>query len=411
MNKRFIKMAVVIVTAGLVFAGCTQAGNPEPEYYTVTFNAGEGGNVSPGSVEVVSGGTVGSRLPTPAKTEPPAVFWGWFTRDGTDSNWGSQFMPGTPVNADITVYARWGATAPTLCTVTFDTAGGTPVPAISGIVADSTISLPSAPTKTGYNFGGWYTEADGGGTRFTQDTPVTADITVYAKWTAKPSVGTAKTLVITDIPWTGKVTAALGTITGDNMYSSIAGDGDIIDGRAEIVLKNIGVLTNWTGTGSYHIFLWNGDLSAASSSSPTHSTDTKDPPIPFTETVTTISFMTDIVSIQNNNPVPPPDPEDSDPVAVALLTGTWNNQYNETLIFTGTALTINTVSGPTFMNGTYPYVASQDTLVVVFSDSWFPEYEYTLGNGNKSLTINIYGRGNNGTPTPDIYIKQEPVTP
>ena len=42
--------------------------------------------------------------------------------------------------------------------------------------------LPTAPAKTGYYFGGWYTATNGGGTQFTASTPVTADIMVYALW-------------------------------------------------------------------------------------------------------------------------------------------------------------------------------------------------------------------------------------
>jgi uncharacterized repeat protein (TIGR02543 family) len=51
-------------------------------------------------------------------------------------------------------------------------------------------TLPAAPTKTGYTFGGWYTATSGGGAAFTATTPVAADITVYAKWTAIPGAFT-----------------------------------------------------------------------------------------------------------------------------------------------------------------------------------------------------------------------------
>ena len=42
--------------------------------------------------------------------------------------------------------------------------------------------LPTAPIKTGYNFGGWFTEIEGGGSSFTASTVVSSNITVYAKW-------------------------------------------------------------------------------------------------------------------------------------------------------------------------------------------------------------------------------------
>lgn len=45
-------------------------------------------------------------------------------------------------------------------------------------------SLPTAPTRSGYTFSGWNTQANGNGTAFTAITPVIGDITVYAQWTA-----------------------------------------------------------------------------------------------------------------------------------------------------------------------------------------------------------------------------------
>ncbi|MDR2922598.1 MAG: InlB B-repeat-containing protein [Treponema sp.] len=44
-------------------------------------------------------------------------------------------------------------------------------------------TLPTAPTRTGYNFKGWYDDANAaGGTAFTATTAVTGNITVYARW-------------------------------------------------------------------------------------------------------------------------------------------------------------------------------------------------------------------------------------
>jgi uncharacterized repeat protein (TIGR02543 family) len=43
-------------------------------------------------------------------------------------------------------------------------------------------TLPTAPTRIGYIFGGWYTGPAGYGKWFTASTTVTTDITVYASW-------------------------------------------------------------------------------------------------------------------------------------------------------------------------------------------------------------------------------------
>ncbi len=77
-------------------------------------------------------------------------------------------------------------------TVTFDSQGADTAATPSAIAAtDNVETLPTDPVKAGKIFGGWFTEVDGGGTRFTASTPLTADITVYALW-ANAVAGTAQ---------------------------------------------------------------------------------------------------------------------------------------------------------------------------------------------------------------------------
>lgn len=73
-------------------------------------------------------------------------------------------------------------------TVAFDAQGGSPTPAPITVVYGTTVELPKAPTKTGFAFKGWNTKADGTGTTFAATTPVIADVTVYAIYTALPPV-------------------------------------------------------------------------------------------------------------------------------------------------------------------------------------------------------------------------------
>jgi uncharacterized repeat protein (TIGR02543 family) len=72
-------------------------------------------------------------------------------------------------------------------TVTFD-ANYTGGPALQTVTvtnpATSVGTLPEAPSRDDYIFEGWNTEADGSGDEFTETTPVTAAITVYAQWEA-----------------------------------------------------------------------------------------------------------------------------------------------------------------------------------------------------------------------------------
>jgi len=57
-------------------------------------------------------------------------------------------------------------------------------PATKTVAAPATVidMMPNPPTRTGYVFAGWNTEADGSGEPFTEASPVEDDITVYAQW-------------------------------------------------------------------------------------------------------------------------------------------------------------------------------------------------------------------------------------
>ena len=80
-------------------------------------------------------------------------------------------------------------------TVSFDMKGyGTQIDPITGVESGATITKPDDPTATGFNFKGWYKEAGCiNEWNFSSDT-VTADITLYAKWTQTAVSVTSVTL-------------------------------------------------------------------------------------------------------------------------------------------------------------------------------------------------------------------------
>jgi uncharacterized repeat protein (TIGR02543 family) len=67
-------------------------------------------------------------------------------------------------------------------TVTFNANGGSVSPASSTVNYGTAIGTLPIPTRTGYLFDGWYTEASGG-TKITDTTVVIVDVTYYAHWT------------------------------------------------------------------------------------------------------------------------------------------------------------------------------------------------------------------------------------
>jgi uncharacterized repeat protein (TIGR02543 family) len=199
-NGFFGIIALAVVLIFTLIACGDPGGGGDPVKYTVTFDA-NGGTVSPSSIQVESGKTVTS-LPTPSKTSGDTYFWGWFTKGGTGGDWGSLFIATTPVTGDITVYARWGSTAPTQHTITFNADGGTVSPTSKQVISgDQAGDLPT-PTKSNNTFGGWYTAINGGGSVLTSVTTVTGNITVYAKWTIiEAPVARVETRQLTDANW------------------------------------------------------------------------------------------------------------------------------------------------------------------------------------------------------------------
>ena len=103
-------------------------------------------------------------------------FAGWNTAaggSGTDHAVGSTFTMGA---SDVTLYAQW---ATNTYTVTFNGSYiGSQTVEQGGLVIE-----PTAPTRAGYTFGGWYKESGCiNSWDFATDT-VTSNVTLYAKWT------------------------------------------------------------------------------------------------------------------------------------------------------------------------------------------------------------------------------------
>ena len=72
-------------------------------------------------------------------------------------------------------------------TVKFETNGGSAVSS-QKVEKNDTATVPDAPTKDGYTFGGWYTDKDLTDA-YDFDTKVKKSFTLYAKWTAKAAFG------------------------------------------------------------------------------------------------------------------------------------------------------------------------------------------------------------------------------
>lgn len=98
-------------------------------------------------------------------------------------------------------------------TVTFDTTGGSEVEAVS-VLNGKAVSKPvSDPTREGYVFLGWYTDAQFTSPYLFGAQPVTGDLTLYARW-AQTTPGEAEYTISYDLGYDGEEIADSQTIGG-----------------------------------------------------------------------------------------------------------------------------------------------------------------------------------------------------
>ena len=102
------------------------------------------------------------------------VFRGWYTTAACTT----EFDFNTPIAADTTLYAKWDE----IYTVTFNVGNHGTAPAPQKVENGGKATKPENPTAKGWRFDGWYTD-EKCTARYDFDKAVTANTTLYAKWT------------------------------------------------------------------------------------------------------------------------------------------------------------------------------------------------------------------------------------
>ena len=150
-----------------------------PEVYTITYNVGAGTHDNPTTYDIESA------VVLKAPVQEGYTFGGWYANSD---------YTGDPITAiavgskdDIALFAQWNRDGYTI-TYTLNEGENNDLNPIDYTVTSGTITLKD-PSKTGYNFSGWYTTSD-----FTSDPvkaiPVgsTSDISLFAKWVPKTTL-------------------------------------------------------------------------------------------------------------------------------------------------------------------------------------------------------------------------------
>lgn len=172
-----LMLACVIATLAACDPTNTDSGDPkdsvDPVEYTVTFDQNYTGAPAATTQTVQDGGKVSK--PSSDPTRNGYDFAGWYK----DTAATVAYDFGSSVTSSLTLYAGWNAAR---VTVTFDLnypdAAALPQTELNkgGIV-----SAPAAPTRDGFVFAGWFSDADGL-QPYDFASAVQSDTTLYAKW-------------------------------------------------------------------------------------------------------------------------------------------------------------------------------------------------------------------------------------
>ncbi len=138
--------------------------------YTMTFQSEGGSDVSPVTQDY---NTTVAKPADPTKTGH--TFAGWYACPGGT---GSAVAFPYTLTDNVTVYAQWTINP---YTMTFNSEGGSAVAPVTQNY-NTTVAKPADPTKEGYTFAGWYSNAGGTGSAVGFPYTLTDNVTVYAKW-------------------------------------------------------------------------------------------------------------------------------------------------------------------------------------------------------------------------------------
>jgi len=139
---------------------------------TVAFNT-QGGS----AIKNVSTFTAATIAAPATPTRAGYIFVGWFTTATGGS--AITFAYSHNQTSDFTLYAQW---LNTNLVVSFDSQGGRAVKNKTTLIG-SALTAPTAPTRAGYTFVGWFTSTTGGSAvSFPYMHGQTADFTMYAHW-------------------------------------------------------------------------------------------------------------------------------------------------------------------------------------------------------------------------------------
>jgi len=169
-------------TTNAVVADCTVVATFAVISYTVSFNSNGGSAVASQSIAF---NTTAAAPATPTKAG--STFAGWYS----DAGLTNAFSFATPITADITLFAKWSVIPTYSVTYSGNGSDGGSVPVDGASYANGATVTVLGNTgnlvRTGFQFAGWNTAADGSGTSYAGGATFAmglANVSLYARWKA-----------------------------------------------------------------------------------------------------------------------------------------------------------------------------------------------------------------------------------
>ena len=181
-----MKKIVLILLTALAMINCSKDNDPII-IYTVTFDT-DGGIPAPSTQKIEEGSIVSVPSTNPTKVGYVFVFW---HLSGATTAYNFQ----TPVNRDITLYAKWQEEAQAeYWQVAWNLNGGawsSEDNHATQVLKGGTLAEPITPIKAESSFDGWYKEAElTNKVSFPYDVSgIMADFMLYAKWKTEEEPG------------------------------------------------------------------------------------------------------------------------------------------------------------------------------------------------------------------------------
>lgn len=201
----------------------------EAETYPLEFECEDGGQIIVGN----NGNYYeGKKIDIEAKANSGYIFAGWATSNGgTFANANSSSTTFTMPANNTTITAKFskvssgsGGGGVSTYTVKFETNGGSTVKAIT-VNKNAVAAEPTAPTKDGFKFDGWYTDKELT-TAYDFAAKVTKSFTLYAKWTEnekEPEVDNPnKSTIFTDVKATDWFFESVKYVADNKLMNGVA---------------------------------------------------------------------------------------------------------------------------------------------------------------------------------------------